>query len=297
MDEVLDEFLQYLSSLKNYSLNTLKAYLTDLSDFLRFLQKRGNSYTELNLNHIQGYLGDLKKRGFNPYSIARRLSSLRSFLSFLQEEKGLKIDYLELLEGPKLSRRLPKVLSLEEIERLLKAPNLQEPLGFRDRTMLEVLYATGMRVSELVSVKLSDLNLNLGFVKIKGKGEKERLVPLGEVAFEFLMEYLERIRPLFANQKSKDFVFLNRRGGPLTRQRFWQIIKHYAKLSGIELSKISPHIIRHSFATHLLEGGADLRALQLLLGHSSLLTTQIYTHLDFKKLKETYQKLHPRAKS
>lgn len=297
MEELLSEFLQYLSSLKNYSLNTLKAYLADLSDFLRFLQERGYSYTELNLNHIQGYLGDLKKRGFNPYSIARRLSSLRSFLGFLQEEKGLKIDFFELLEGPKLSRRLPKVLSLEEIERLLKAPNLQEPLGFRDRTMLEVLYATGMRVSELVSLKLSDLNLNLGFVRIKGKGEKERLVPLGEVAFEFLMEYLERIRPLFVNQKSKDFVFLNRRGGPLTRQRFWQIIKHYAKLSGIELSKISPHVIRHSFATHLLEGGADLRALQLLLGHSSLLTTQIYTHLDFKKLKETYQKLHPRAKS
>ncbi len=297
MRDLLDDFLLYLSSLKNYSLNTLKSYSIDIADFLEFLRKKHLSLSDISYSLVMAYLSDLKERGFNPFSIARRLSSLRNFLIFLKERGLIELDFFDLLESPKLPKRLPKVLTLEEVEKLLKAPDLSNPLGYRDRTMLELLYATGLRVSELVNLKLGNINLNLGILRIIGKGEKERIVPIGEVALEYLENYLENIRPKFVKAKSKDFVFLNRRGGPLTRQRFWQIIKNYAKAAGIDLSKISPHVLRHSFATHLLEGGADLRALQMMLGHSSLLTTQIYTHLDIKKLKEAYEKFHPRAGS
>ncbi len=299
MQELLQDFLQdfllHLSG-KNYSLNTLKSYFADLVDFFQYLREEKFDLEDLNLAIIQAYLSRLRERGFSPFSIARRLSSLKSFFYFLIEERGFKISFLSFLESPKLPQRLPKVLSLEEIEKLLQAPNLNSSLGFRDRTMLEVLYATGIRVSELVGLKLENLNLNLGLVRVFGKGKKERVVPLGEVALEYLMKYLEEIRPKFLAGKSKDFLFLNRRGAPLTRQRFWQILKEYARKIGLPLSKVSPHIIRHSFATHLLEGGIDLRALQMLLGHSSLLTTQIYTHLNFEKLKKDYEKYHPRAK-
>ncbi|MEZ0344277.1 MAG: site-specific tyrosine recombinase XerD [Caldimicrobium sp.] len=297
MRDLLDDFLLYLSSLKNYSLNTFKSYSIDIADFLEFLRKKHLSPSDISYSLVMAYLSDLKERGFNPFSIARRLSSLRNFLIFLKERGLIELDFFDLLESPKLPKRLPKVLTLEEVEKLLKAPDLSNPLGYRDRTMLELLYATGLRVSELVNLKLGNINLNLGILRIIGKGEKERIVPIGEVALEYLENYLENIRPKFVKAKSKDFVFLNRRGGPLTRQRFWQIIKNYAKAAGIDLSKISPHVLRHSFATHLLEGGADLRALQMMLGHSSLLTTQIYTHLDIKKLKEAYEKFHPRAGS
>ncbi len=296
MSGPLQDFLLYLSGSKNYSLNTLRAYASDTADFLNFLKSENLELEEINLNCVRGYLASLKERGFNPYSIARKLSSLKNFLFFLFEKGHLKVDLLPLLEGPKLPQRLPKVLSLEEVERLLQAPDLSNPLGFRDRTMLEVLYATGLRVSELVGLKLENINLNLGLVRVLGKGEKERLVPLGEIALEYLNLYLQGIRPLWVTPKSRGFVFLNRRGGPLTRQRFWQILKEYARKIGLEISKISPHILRHSFASHLLEGGADLRALQLMLGHSSLLTTQIYTHLDLKNLKRAYERFHPRAR-
>ncbi|MFN4197041.1 MAG: site-specific tyrosine recombinase XerD [Caldimicrobium sp.] len=295
MHNLLNEFLLYLSSLKNYSNNTLMAYVSDLVDFLNYLNKQGLFIDDLNINIIQGYLGELKERGFSPYSLARRLSSLKNFLTFLSEEKGYNLAFIHLLESPKLPMRLPKVLSLEEIERLLQVVDINTPLGFRDRTILEVLYATGIRISELVTLKFENVNLNLGLLRVLGKGMKERLVPLGEVALQFLEKYLKEVRPLLASKKkSNTYIFLNRRGGPLTRQRCWQILKEYAIKVGIDPDKISPHVLRHSFATHLLEGGADLRTIQLMLGHSSLQTTQIYTHLDFKKLLENYQKYHPR---
>ncbi|MFN3921285.1 MAG: site-specific tyrosine recombinase XerD [Caldimicrobium sp.] len=297
METILREFLIYLLGIRNYSPNTLKAYERDLIDFLNFLKEQKFSLEDINLNLIQAYLGSLKERGFNPFSIARRLSSLRNFLIFLFEEKGFLVDFLHHLESPKLPIRLPKILSLEEIEKLLQMPDISTPLGFRDRTMLEVLYATGLRVSELVALKLENLNLSLGIIRVLGKGGKERLVPFGDLALHFLEEYIEKVRPLFVTKKSKNFLFLNRRGAPLTRQRCWQIIKELAVKAGLDASKISPHVIRHSFATHLLEGGADLRAIQLMLGHASLLTTQIYTHLDLKKLMENYEKLHPRNAS
>ncbi len=293
MDNLIDEFLGYLISVKNYSYNTLLSYSFDLKDFADFCEKRGHKKLE-DVIVVKEYLEDLKKRGYNPFTIARKLSSLKSFFKFLELEKGINTQIFLFLESPKLPIRLPKVLSLEEIEKLLSVPDLNTPLGYRDRTMLEVLYATGLRVSELVNLKLENFNLELGLVKVLGKGSKERLIPLGDYALNFLKNYLENIRPKFLSSKSKNFVFLNIRGGALTRQRFWQIIKGYAKKCGLE-DKVTPHVIRHSFATHLLQGGADLRALQMMLGHSSLATTQIYTHLDYKKLKEIYDKFHPRA--
>ncbi len=294
MDEYLKEFLLHLSLVKNYSPNTLLAYEHDLKEFEKFLKERGSSLEEVTPEVVNAYLKGLKEKGYTPFSVARRLSSLKSFFRFLIKEKGFHLEFIEVLESPKLPFRLPKVLSLEEVEKLLSAPDTSTPLGFRDRAMLELLYATGLRVSELVSLKLSNLNLELGLVRVLGKGSKERLVPMGDYALTYMKEYLERIRPQFIKPVSKDYVFLNKRGKPLTRQRFWQIIKEYARKVGLE-SKVSPHVLRHSFATHLLQGGADLRALQLMLGHSSLNTTQIYTHLDISRLKEVYDKYHPRS--
>lgn len=295
MEDLIKEFLVYLRVIRNYSPNTILSYNFDLKDLAVFLKEKGLSLERLNLEDFRNYLEDLKERGYNSFSIARRLSSIKSFFRFLEEEKGKKFSFVFLLETPKLPFRLPKVLSLEEVEALLSVPDIFTPSGYRDKTMLEVLYATGLRVSELVSLKIFNLNLDLGLIKVLGKGDKERLVPLGDYALEYLKVYLQEVRPHFVNRKSKDYVFLGRLGSPITRQRFWQIIKNYAKKVGLE-DKISPHVLRHSFATHLLQGGADLRALQMLLGHSSLSTTQIYTHLDFKRLREVYDQYHPRAK-
>jgi Site-specific recombinase XerD len=272
MKELIEEFLSYLAGVKNYSYNTLLAYQADLEDFADFCGSLPSE--EEAFQKLREYLENLKKKGYNPFSIARKISSLRSFFKFLEAEKGFNISFLLFLESPKLPFRLPKVLSLEEIEKLLNSPDINNPLGYRDRTMLEVLYATGLRVSELVNLKFENLNLELGLVRVLGKGFKERLVPLGDYALKFLKTYLENVRPQLANEKSKNFVFLNRRGAPITRQRFWQIIKDYAKKCGLE-DKVTPHVIRHTFATHLLQGGADLRALQMMLGHSSLSTTQM----------------------
>jgi len=294
VEEYLEDFLVYLSVVKNYSYNTISAYKHDLKDFLKYLQKKNLDLKNLNPQIIDEYLKTLKTLGYTPFSIARKLSSLKSFFRYLIREKKFSLEFIEILETPKLPFRLPKVLSLEEIEKLLSAPDTTTPLGFRDKTMLELLYATGLRVSELVNIKLENINLELGLVRVLGKGMKERIVPVGDYALMYLKEYLEKIRPKLVKPVSKNYVFLNRQGKPLTRQRFWQIIKTYAKQVGLE-DKASPHIIRHSFATHLLQGGADLRSLQLMLGHSSLNTTQIYTHLDIQNLKKIYEKYHPRS--
>lgn len=294
IDRLIKEFLVYLSVVKNYSYNTLLAYGSDLKDFLEFAKfydiKQLEDFTEPGF-----YLKYLSKKGYSPFSLARKVSSLRSFLRFVEKEKGIPLKVSTDFESLKLPVRLPKVLTLEEVEKLLSQPDIRDPLGFRDKTMLEVCYATGVRVSELLSLKTENLNLELGLIRVSGKGGKERLIPLGDYALKFLREYLEKVRPKLANIRSKTFVFLNKKGTPLTRQRFWQIVKTYAQKAGIDLSKISPHVIRHSFASHLLQGGADLRALQLMLGHSSLATTQIYTHLDHARLREIYEKYHPRA--
>ncbi|HFC97427.1 MAG TPA: site-specific tyrosine recombinase XerD [Thermosulfurimonas dismutans] len=290
----VDEFLTYLELERNLSSHTLEAYARDLKDFQTFLQKEGGiTPEEAGTEDILLFLEELKRRGLSSRTLARKLSALKSFYRFLELEERIEHNPLLLIEGPRLPRNLPKVLSVEEVERLLSAPDLSTPQGLRDRAMLETLYATGMRVSELVRLTFAQLNLSAGFVRIFGKGKRERLVPLGDLAREYLERYLREARPLLCGGKETPYVFLNRKGDPLTRQRFWQIIRDYARRAGIT-REISPHVLRHSFATHLLQGGADLRSVQMMLGHASLSTTQIYTHLHLRNLRAVHEKHHPR---
>ncbi len=294
---LVDEFLAHLSLERGYSRKTIEAYAADLNDFLGFLEEKGLLRLEdLKTPYILLYLARLRQRGLAPETIARRLSALRGFFRFLALEHGFSENPLAVIEGPKLSRKLPVVLSPEEVERLLSAPDEKTPTGLRDRAMLELLYASGLRVSELVGLKLFDLNLEVGFVRVKGKGEKERLIPLGEIAKETIKRYLKEARPkLLGRLAEEPHLFLNRRGRPLTRQRFWQLIKTYALKAGLNPKEISPHVLRHSFATHLLERGADLRTVQMMLGHANLATTQIYTHVQAETLRRVHEKYHPRG--
>ncbi len=295
MKNTIEEFLAHLDLERNLAPNTLAAYARDLRDFQTFLEKQGvKNFEEVGVEEILLFLEDLRKRGLSARSLARKLSALKTFYRYLELERGLKRNPLLLIEGPKLPRTLPKVLTVEEVERLISAPDTSTPQGLRDRAMLETLYATGVRVSELIRLTFAQLNLSAGFIRVYGKGSKERLVPLGDLAREYLERYLREARPLLARGQDSPFVFLNRQGRPLTRQRFWQIIKDYARKVGIN-KEISPHVLRHSFATHLLEGGADLRAVQMMLGHASLATTQIYTHLDLRNLRAIHEKHHPRG--
>ncbi len=294
---LLDQYLSVLALEKGYSEKTIEAYAGDLNDFLNFVEKRGlSSLDEIKAPHVLLYLSDLRKRGFSAETVARKLSALRGFFRYLALEHGLSENPLALIEGPKLSRKLPVVLSAEEVERILEAPDLTTPIGLRDKAMLELLYASGLRVSELVGLKIYELNLEVGFVRVRGKGDKERLVPIGELAQEALKVYLERGRPkLLGKRLDEPHLFLNRLGRPLSRQRFWQIIKTYATKAGLEATEITPHVLRHSFATHLLERGADLRTVQMMLGHANLATTQIYTHVQAETLRRVHQKYHPRG--
>ncbi len=296
MREYISAFLDYLVLEKNLSENTLASYHRDLQDFSEFLERTGIEGPEkVEPETVLLFLEDLKRKGLSARSLARKLSALRTFFRFLELEGRLEKNPLALIESPKLPQNLPKVLTVEEVERLLAAPDTSTPQGLRDKAMLETLYATGLRVSELVALTFAQLNLSAGFVRIFGKGSKERLVPLGDYARDYLERYLREARPrLLGERPDTPYVFLNRHGKPLTRQRFWQIIKEYARKVGIE-TEISPHVLRHSFATHLLERGADLRAVQMMLGHASLSTTQIYTHLDLKNLRRIHEEHHPRG--
>ncbi|QJA05376.1 site-specific tyrosine recombinase XerD [Thermosulfurimonas marina] len=294
MKTLLEGFLSHLALEKGLSENTLAAYARDLQDFETFLHQKGLDPREIGPEVVRLFLEELYHRGLSPRSVARKLSALRTFYRFLELEGLVKKNPLFLVEGPKTGRDLPKVLTAEEVERLLAAPDPSTPQGLRDRAMLETLYATGLRVSELVGLTLAQLNLEVGFVRVTGKGARERVVPLGEVARDWLERYLREARPRLLSGRESPYVFLNRQGRPLTRQRFWQIIREYARQAGLK-TPISPHVLRHSFATHLLEGGADLRAVQLMLGHASLATTQIYTHLDLQNLRRIHERHHPRG--
>ncbi len=294
---LLDLYLSVLAVEKGYSSKTVEAYASDLNDFFSFMEERGlKSLAEVKAPHILLYLAKQRERGISPETVARRLSALRGFFKYLVLEHDFSENPLTLVEGPRLSRKLPVVLSAREVEKLLEAPDISTPLGLRDRAMLEILYASGLRVSEMVTLKLFDLNLEIGFVRVMGKGNKERLVPIGEVAKEFVSKYLKEARPkLLGKRFDEAHIFLNKRGCPLTRQRFWQIIKTYALKAGLNPKDITPHSLRHSFATHLLERGADLRTVQMLLGHASLATTQIYTHVQAETLRKVHEKYHPRG--
>jgi integrase/recombinase XerD len=295
MDQTLEQFLQHLVVERGLAPLTVEAYAHDLTGLAAFLRAAGQEqWSIVTLEDLQGYLGDLEQQGVGPRSRARKLSAVRQFFRFLLRENLTDHNPLEWLDSPKLPKGLPKVLGLEEVERLLAAPDPTTPLGQRDDAMLELLYATGLRVSELVGLTVPQLDLRRGVVRVLGKGAKERLVPMVFQAVEKIQLYLQHIRPVLLKNQRSQRLFLNRSGTGLSRQGFWKILKGYARQAGLP-PHLSPHTLRHSFATHLLWQGADLRALQLMLGHADISTTQIYTHLHTARLQEIHQQAHPRG--
>ncbi len=290
-------FMEYLTVELGLSQNTKIAYERDL----RLLQKslRLASQEELLLvtrKELLGYLSQLKAEGKSASTIARKLASIKAFYRFLTAERYIKHDPAEVLEAANKGLQLPKVLSLTEVESLLDEPNLGTLEGYRDKTMLEVLYATGMRVSELISIPVGNVDLKMQYLITRGKGSKERIIPLGSIAVKYLTRYLEVVRPQLLKNDTDEVkeLFLSTWGRAMTRQRFFEIIEEYGKQAGIT-KKITPHMLRHSFATHMLNNGTDLRVVQELLGHADISTTQIYTHMDMERLREVYSKAHPRA--
>jgi integrase/recombinase XerD len=297
MEEYLTEFLDYLQTEKNAARNTIASYQFDLKRYLDFLSSHNvQLLSRIAPQDIRAFLVELSGVGYATTSIGRQLAAIRMFHRYLTGEKYCEADPSANISVPRQSQKLPHVLSIAEIERLLEQPDGEEKLGIRDRALLEFLYATGARVSEAITASLGDLFLKQSFVRLLGKGSKERLVPIGGIAIEWLNRYLEHVRPsLAARRRTLERVFLNRRGGGLSRMGVWKILRRYLEESGID-RPASPHTLRHSFATHLLEGGADLRAVQEMLGHASLATTQIYTHLDRAYLKEVHRQFHPRER-
>ncbi|MGB9885900.1 MAG: site-specific tyrosine recombinase XerD [Moorellales bacterium] len=295
MEVWVDRFLHYLAIERGLAENSLASYHRDLQQYLSFLAERAAGVEESTTGLVLAYLGELEQKGRKPSTISRHLASLKAFYQFLLREQVVSRDPTAELEAPRIGRRLPRVLSVEEVEFLLGQPQTGRAAGLRDKAMLELLYATGFRVSELVSLNVGQLNLDLGFVQCVGKGQKERVVPMGSVAIFWLRRYLERGRPQLVKEGGDmEALFVNHQGQRLTRQGFWKILKKYARKANLD-TNITPHTLRHSFATHLLENGADLRVVQELLGHADIATTQIYTHLTRRHLREVYRLTHPRA--
>lgn len=297
--EIIEQFIDVIWMERGLSENTLSAYRTDLKKFFIWLSQLFNSQeSDILINAerdtIVSYLANLEKREISARSRARLLSSLRRFYAYLLREKKIEVDPVALIDAPKLGRSLPKSLTEEDVELLLMAPDTSTPLGMRDRVLFEVLYATGLRVTELVSLQLMQVNLQQGVLRVTGKGNKERLVPLGEEAVSWLQKYLSNTRADLLKGHISDALFVTKRGAEMTRQAFWYIIKRYAFQAEISTT-ISPHTLRHAFATHLLNHGADLRVVQMLLGHSDLSTTQIYTHVAKARLKSLHSEHHPRG--
>ena len=293
--EITERFCDALWLQDGLSANTLEAYRRDLEGLSRWLSTRGATLMTAARADLLEYLSDCVRKGARPRTTARLLSSLRRFYGYLVREDRVKTDPTALIDSPKLGRPLPKSLTEEQVEKLLQSPDVSTALGLRDRAMLETLYATGLRVSELVGLSLSQMNLTQGVVRVIGKGDKERLVPLGEEAITWINRYLAEGRPALVRRRSTDAVFTTARGGPMTRQAFWHNLKNHTRTAGIEPKKLSPHTLRHAFATHLLNHGADLRVVQMLLGHADLSTTQIYTHVAQARLKTLHEQHHPRG--
>lgn len=288
--------MEYLTVELGLSANTRQAYERDLRLFCKMLGfKNSDALVNVSREQITGYMTQLKEKGLAAATIARKLAAIKAFYRFMTAEGYMDANPAEVVEAGTKGIKLPRVLSEDEVVRLLSQPDITTAEGFRDRTMLEVLYATGMRVSELINLTLERVDLNMKYIIAFGKGSKERIVPLGSVAAEFLQQYLEKVRPKLTHAgRNTNIVFLAFGGHELTRQRFWQIIRAYGRKANINKA-LTPHILRHSFATHLLDNGADLRSVQELLGHSDISTTQIYTHLTNKRLRDIYAKAHPRA--
>lgn len=291
---IIEHFLDTLWQEYGLSENTVASYRLDLESFSQWLPEE-SSFLTLDYADLQTFLGERLAKGYKSSSSARMLSCLRKFFRFLYIENYRQDDPTAVLSSPKKAVSLPKSLSEDQVQALLDTPNTLDPIELRDKAMLELLYATGLRVTELTSLKLDNLSLRQGVVRVIGKGDKERLVPLGEEAGYWIAEFFQYARAQLLNYQQSDIVFPSKRGTEMTRQTFWHRIKHYAVLAGIDPDKLSPHVLRHAFATHLVNHGADLRVVQMLLGHSDLSTTQIYTHVAKARLKSIHQQFHPRG--
>jgi len=291
----LDRYQSFLVVEKGLSRKTVSAYSADLIRFGRFLEKKETTaVADIDTQLILGYLIHLRKQGLSARSRARHLISLRGFFTFLTREKIIDTHPASQIDLPKTGMQLPDVLSVADVEALINAPDRTKPEGLRDAAMLELVYGAGLRVSELIGLEMTGINLEAGFVRVFGKGGKERVVPVGRMAIEAIRMYLEHSRPRLLKNGSSPHLFVTRRGGGMTRQSFWNLIGRYSRLAKLK-KKVTPHTLRHSFATHLLEGGADLRAVQTMLGHADISTTQIYTHVAQRQLMEAHKKYHPRG--
>ncbi len=297
MQRTFQDFIYHIQGERQLSPNTVQSYRTDITRYLAYLgEHKVENENTISTDHVIAYLEDLAEIPLAPSSLARNLSAIRMFHRFMVNEGYCQKDVTENIDSPKLPKRLPKILDIPDIESIFANIDTTKDGGVRDRAMLELLYGSGLRISELLSLRLPALMMEDGWVRVLGKGLKERIVPFGDEAKNWLSLYLQHVRPLLAaNIKAEDTLFLNMRGTPLSRMGVWKIIQKYTNLAHIDKA-VSPHVFRHSFATHLLEGGADLRAVQEMLGHSDIATTQIYTHLDRNYLKEVHKTFHPREK-
>ncbi len=295
MQDSIRDFSHYLMVEKGLSKNTIQSYGHDLRNFEKYVfESDGGSLLKVDRDAILSFMSLQQRQGKASSSISRSLAAMKQFYRFLVQEELISTDPTADFESPKTEKRLPKVMTLEEVDLLLAGPDLTKPSGRRDKAMLELLYATGIRVSEMISLNVSNVNLENGYVRCIGKGSKERIIPLGSIAAKFVRQFIERGRKSMLKNQKTEALFLNHHGRRLTRQGFWKILKKHAVDSGIKRD-IKPHTIRHSFATHLLENGADLRSVQEMLGHADISTTQIYTHITKNRLKQIYDKTHPRA--
>ncbi|MCX7696040.1 MAG: site-specific tyrosine recombinase XerD [Caloramator sp.] len=292
MNELVKDFINEIALTKSLSRNTIESYSRDLQQFLEYLNNEGIDYKNVKRTNIIAYILYLQKQGKATSSILRSLATLRAFYKQNIIRGIIEQDPTIDIEAPKVEKKLPEILTIDEVETLLAMPNEGEPKGARDKAMLEILYATGIRVTELINLNIYDVNLLLGYVKCSGA--KERIVPIGKLAIEALKNYIEKFRYTFLKSDEENALFLNHRGERLTRQGFWKVIKYYAKLANIQ-KEITPHTLRHSFAAHLIENGADLRSVQQMLGHSDISTTQVYAELLKNKISDVYKKSHPRA--
>ncbi len=294
-NELVDRFINYILSEKGLSKNTAESYNRDLIKFLNFLEKHGNrEVISVTREDILLFLGELLEEGKKPRSVSRALVSIRVFYRYLISQGLVKKNPAALIEGMKIKKELPRVMSYSDIMKIINIIKPDDASGLRDLAMIELLYATGIRVSELVNLKLGDVDLNVGYLRVLGKGTKERIVPVGEYARKRVKEYLDIARPRLLGKRISEHLFITRFGTKFTRQGFWLMVKNYARLAGVKVN-VTPHVFRHSFATHLLERGADLRTLQTMLGHSDISTTQVYTHVSSEQLKRVYKRSHPRA--
>ncbi len=294
--KLIDDYIAHLSFERGLSNNTLTSYSNDINAFFRFISSEEGikSINDITPSLISKWINKIRLEGLSNRTVARRISSIKGFFDFLESYGLLSSSPASNLTTPKLGLTLPHALSEEEVLRLIESPDIKTALGLRDRAIMEFAYATGVRASELCNLPVSAIDFNLGFTRIKGKGQKERIVPIGSAALDFVGQYIKEARPCLTRRRISSRLFLSQKGGSITRQRFWQILKKYASVAGIT-KDISPHTLRHSFATHLLKGGADLRTVQLLLGHQNIATTQIYTHVDIEHLRQTHRRFHPRA--